>query len=145
PSSKRGKSEFYSGRSRCKSRSKSQKSLPQKCISVRSPGISSVWKELGSSVRTDRPQTLVVNSWCSLSAMSPSGRCASPPGITSPPWCVPCKPMPSTEERWVWVPFEVDKKYDGYRIDRFLAQRLAGYSRNKVQGILAAARVLKER
>jgi 23S rRNA pseudouridine1911/1915/1917 synthase len=48
-------------------------------------------------------------------------------------------------ERWVWVPFEVDKKYDGYRIDRFLAQRLAGYSRNKVQGILTAARVLKEK
>ncbi len=48
------------------------------------------------------------------------------------------------EERWVWVPFEVDKKYDGYRIDRFLARRLAGYSRNKVQTILAAARVVKE-
>src|SRR5258706_201903 len=77
--------------------------------------------------------------------MSPSGRCASPPDIISPPWCVPCKPMPNTEERWIWVPFEVDKKYDGYRIDRFLAQRLAGYSRNKVQGILAAARVLKEK
>jgi len=44
-----------------------------------------------------------------------------------------------TAERWVWVPFEVDKKYDGYRIDRFLSQRLAGYSRNKVQNILAAA------
>jgi 23S rRNA pseudouridine1911/1915/1917 synthase len=50
-----------------------------------------------------------------------------------------------SEERWVWVPFEVAKKYDGYRIDRFLAQRLAGYSRKKVQDILAAARVLKER
>jgi 23S rRNA pseudouridine1911/1915/1917 synthase len=50
-----------------------------------------------------------------------------------------------SEVRWVWVPFEVDKKYDGYRIDRFLAQRLAGYSRSKVQGILAAARVLKEK
>ncbi len=49
-----------------------------------------------------------------------------------------------SEERWVWVPFEVDKKFDGYRIDRFLAQRLIGYSRNKVQGILAEARVLKE-
>ena len=48
------------------------------------------------------------------------------------------------EGRWVWVPFEVDKKYDGYRIDRFLAQRLVGYSRNRVQGILAEARVLKE-
>src|SRR5437016_9518960 len=48
-----------------------------------------------------------------------------------------------TAERWVWVPFEVDKKFDGYRIDRFLTQRLAGYSRNRVQGILAAARVLK--
>jgi 23S rRNA pseudouridine1911/1915/1917 synthase len=50
----------------------------------------------------------------------------------------------STEERWVWVPFEVDKKFDGYRIDRFLAQRLVGYSRHRVQGILAEARVLKE-
>jgi 23S rRNA pseudouridine1911/1915/1917 synthase len=49
-----------------------------------------------------------------------------------------------SEERWVWVPFEVDKKYDGYRIDRFLAQRLAGYSRHRVQGILAEARVFKE-
>ena len=50
----------------------------------------------------------------------------------------------STGERWVWVPFEVDKKYDGYRIDRFLTQRLMGYSRSKIQGILAEARVLKE-
>jgi 23S rRNA pseudouridine1911/1915/1917 synthase len=48
------------------------------------------------------------------------------------------------DERWVWVPFEVDKKFDGYRIDRFLAQRLAGYSRSKVQSILSEARVLKE-
>jgi 23S rRNA pseudouridine1911/1915/1917 synthase len=47
-------------------------------------------------------------------------------------------------EAWVWVPFEVDKKFDGYRIDRFLTQRLAGYSRSKIQGILAEARVLKE-
>ncbi len=46
-------------------------------------------------------------------------------------------------EQWVWVPFEVDKKFDGYRIDRFLSQRLLGYSRSKVQGILAEARVLK--
>jgi 23S rRNA pseudouridine1911/1915/1917 synthase len=46
-----------------------------------------------------------------------------------------------TDERWVWVPFEVDKKFDGYRIDRFLAQRLAGYSRSKVQRILCEARV----
>jgi 23S rRNA pseudouridine1911/1915/1917 synthase len=49
-----------------------------------------------------------------------------------------------TEERWVWVPFEVDKKYDGFRIDRFLAHRLLGYSRNRVQKILEEARVLKE-
>ncbi len=48
------------------------------------------------------------------------------------------------EEQWVWVPFEVDKKFDGYRIDRFLTHRLLGYSRQKVQGILSAARVLKE-
>ncbi len=46
-------------------------------------------------------------------------------------------------ERWVWVPFEVDKKFDGYRIDRFLSQRLLGYSRSKIQGILEEARVLK--
>ncbi len=49
-----------------------------------------------------------------------------------------------TDAGWVWVPFEVDKKFEGYRIDRFLAQRLKGYSRSKVQGILAEARVLKE-
>jgi 23S rRNA pseudouridine1911/1915/1917 synthase len=48
------------------------------------------------------------------------------------------------EERWVWVPFEVDKKFDGYRIDRFLTQRLTGYSRNKVQSVLSEARVQKE-
>jgi 23S rRNA pseudouridine1911/1915/1917 synthase len=47
-------------------------------------------------------------------------------------------------QRWIWVPFQVDKKFDGYRIDRFLAQRLIGYSRRKVQNILAQARVLKE-
>jgi 23S rRNA pseudouridine1911/1915/1917 synthase len=49
-----------------------------------------------------------------------------------------------TDERWVWVPFEVEKKYEGYRIDRFLARRLTGYSRSKVQSILSEARVLKE-
>ena len=48
-----------------------------------------------------------------------------------------------TGERWVWVPFEVDKKFDGYRIDRFLTQRLVGYSRSKIQTILEEARVLK--
>jgi len=48
------------------------------------------------------------------------------------------------EEQWVWVPFEVDKKFDGYRIDRFLAQRLVGYSRSKVQRVLADSRVMKE-
>src|SRR5476649_1108686 len=46
-------------------------------------------------------------------------------------------------EQWVWVPFEVDKKFDGYRIDRFLSQRLVGYSRSKIQTILGEARVLK--
>jgi len=56
---------------------------------------------------------------------------------------VPSNRNGEREERWVWVPFEVDKKYDGYRIDRFLAQRLVGYSRNKVQEILTQARVLK--
>ena len=48
-----------------------------------------------------------------------------------------------TAERFVWVPFEVDKKFDGLRIDQFLSQRLIGYSRNKVQKILEEARVLK--
>jgi 23S rRNA pseudouridine1911/1915/1917 synthase len=47
-------------------------------------------------------------------------------------------------EQWVWVPFEVDKKFDGYRIDRFLTHRLVGYSRSKIQNILAQARVIKE-
>ena len=51
--------------------------------------------------------------------------------------------MSNAENLWVWVPFEVDKQYDGYRIDRFLSQRLIGYSRSKVQSILEAARVLK--
>jgi len=48
------------------------------------------------------------------------------------------------EGGWVWVPFEVDKQFDGYRIDRFLAQRLQSYSRNEVQKILEDARVVKE-
>jgi 23S rRNA pseudouridine1911/1915/1917 synthase len=48
------------------------------------------------------------------------------------------------QEQWVWVPFEVDKLFDGYRIDRFLAQRLHSYSRHKVQKILEEARVMKE-
>lgn len=43
----------------------------------------------------------------------------------------------------VWVPFEVEKKYDGQRVDQFLAQRLGGYSRNKVQAMLKDARVFK--
>ena len=47
------------------------------------------------------------------------------------------------EQEWVWVPFEVDKKFDGQRIDQFLTARLTGYSRSKVQKILAAARVHK--
>ena len=45
---------------------------------------------------------------------------------------------------WVWVPFEVDKKFDGYRVDRFLAQRLAGYTRTKLQKILAECRVMRD-
>jgi len=49
-----------------------------------------------------------------------------------------------SEEAWVWVPFEVDKKFDGWRIDRFLAARLQGYSRNKVQGMLDASRIVKQ-
>lgn len=54
-------------------------------------------------------------------------------------------PAPSEmpEERWIWVPFQVDKRFHGYRIDRFLAERLTGYSRTRVQKILAEARVHK--
>src|ERR1051326_3713154 len=48
------------------------------------------------------------------------------------------------QDRWVWVPFEVDKKFDGYRIDRVLARRLAGVLRGKLQAMLADPRVLKE-
>lgn len=46
--------------------------------------------------------------------------------------------------QWVWVPFEVEKKFDGWRIDQFLAERLTGYSRSKVQKILDDARVHKD-
>jgi 23S rRNA pseudouridine1911/1915/1917 synthase len=44
---------------------------------------------------------------------------------------------------WVWVPFEIDKQFDGYRVDRYLAQRLAAYSRVQVQKILEASRVTR--
>ena len=52
--------------------------------------------------------------------------------------------MVETAETWVWVPFEVEKQFDGYRIDRFLARRLHSYSRNEVQKILENSRVVKE-
>ena len=52
--------------------------------------------------------------------------------------------MEGMSEQWVWVPFEVDKKFDGWRIDQFLAERLTGYSRSKVQKILDEARVHKD-
>ncbi len=45
-------------------------------------------------------------------------------------------------DNWVWVPFEVDKRFDGFRVDRFLTQRLTAYSRSKVQTILKESRVL---
>ena len=51
---------------------------------------------------------------------------------------------PAAEERWIWVPFEVDKKFDGQRVDQFLCRRLAGYSRSQVQKMLASARVVKD-
>jgi len=51
---------------------------------------------------------------------------------------------PPSTDLWVWVPFEVDKKFDGWRLDQFLTQRLTGYSRNKIQKILAEARVHKD-
>lgn len=47
-------------------------------------------------------------------------------------------------QRWVWVPFEVDKAYDGWRVDRFLSVRLKGYSRSKVQQMLADLRIEKD-
>src|SRR3954471_4827296 len=52
-------------------------------------------------------------------------------------------PKEATDLEWVWVPFEVDKRYDGLRVDGFLAQRLGGYTRGKVQKILKDARVLR--
>ncbi|HVO32338.1 MAG TPA: RluA family pseudouridine synthase [Elusimicrobiota bacterium] len=45
------------------------------------------------------------------------------------------------DERWVWVPFDVSKEFDGFRADRFLAGRLAAHSRTKVQHWLREARV----
>lgn len=51
--------------------------------------------------------------------------------------------MSELAQTWVWVPFEVEKQFDGYRIDRFLARRLQSYSRSEVQKILEGARVVK--
>ncbi len=48
-----------------------------------------------------------------------------------------------SESDWVWVPFEVDRRYDGLRVDGYLAKRLVGYSRGRVQKILKEARVLR--
>jgi 23S rRNA pseudouridine1911/1915/1917 synthase len=45
---------------------------------------------------------------------------------------------------WVWVPFSVDSQYDGMRVDRFLSQRLAAYSRSRVQGMLVDARIVRD-
>ena len=45
-------------------------------------------------------------------------------------------------EQWVWVPFEVDKRFDGMRVDQYLAQRLVAYSRSRVQKILDECRVV---
>jgi 23S rRNA pseudouridine1911/1915/1917 synthase len=50
---------------------------------------------------------------------------------------------PSTGEAWVWVPFEVDPRFDGYRVDRYLAQRLVAYSRARVQAMLNTSRVMR--
>src|SRR4051812_30661978 len=46
-------------------------------------------------------------------------------------------------DAWVWVPFEVDRQFDGYRVDCFLSQRLAAYSRGRVQKILDESRVMR--
>src|SRR4029077_18297755 len=48
-----------------------------------------------------------------------------------------------TGEEWVWVPFEVDRRYEGFRVDRFLAQRLTAYSRARVQTMLNHSRVMR--
>ncbi len=47
-------------------------------------------------------------------------------------------------DQWVWVPFEVDKAYDGLRVDQFLAKRLESYSRSKIQKILEDGRIQKD-
>src|SRR5262249_43482958 len=44
---------------------------------------------------------------------------------------------------WVWVPFVVAPQFDGFRVDRFLAERLIAYSRVRVQKILAESRVMR--
>jgi 23S rRNA pseudouridine1911/1915/1917 synthase len=49
----------------------------------------------------------------------------------------------AVETEWVWVPFAVDPRYDGLRVDQYLAQRLAAYSRSRVQNLLKDSRVLR--
>jgi 23S rRNA pseudouridine1911/1915/1917 synthase len=52
-------------------------------------------------------------------------------------------PPLTSGDKWVWVPFEVDKRFDGDRVDQFLARRLVAYSRSRVQKILQESRVLR--
>lgn len=47
------------------------------------------------------------------------------------------------DDEWVWVPFQVELRHAGLRIDRFLAERLHAQSRTRVQRILEEARVLR--
>jgi 23S rRNA pseudouridine1911/1915/1917 synthase len=49
--------------------------------------------------------------------------------------------MTAGETELVWVPFTVEARYDGLRVDRFLANRLAAYSRSRVQRILNEGRI----
>ena len=44
--------------------------------------------------------------------------------------------MPSVTDAWVEVPFRVLKEHGGMRLDAFLAARLHGYSRARVQKLI---------
>jgi 23S rRNA pseudouridine1911/1915/1917 synthase len=52
--------------------------------------------------------------------------------------------MSVAQDEWVWVPFHVEARFDGLRVDRFLAQRLTAYSRNRVQQMLTTSRVMRD-
>lgn len=48
---------------------------------------------------------------------------------------------PAGEEEMIFIPLVVDTGRDGFRLDRFLASRIARLSRTRVQQIVAAGRV----